>query len=292
MQDSALLEVGLPIALAIVMLGLGLTLTVEDFRRIGRAPRAVFVALAIQVTLLPAVAFALVVVFDLAPLLAVGVMLLASSPGGSTANLFSHLFGGDVALNLTLTAVNSVIAVVSVPVITNLAVDYFDVTGELGLQLDKIAQVVAVVLLPVVIGMLVKRRAPGLADRANRPVRIFSIMVLVGVAAGALVAERANLAEYLRSVGVVTALFCVMSLAAGYAGARLARLDERQAIASAMEIGIHNTTMALTIALSVMQSSEIAIPAAVYSIVMYPLAAVFGFMVVRGSMRRRTDGAR
>ena len=109
-MDSALTTVGLPLALAIIMFGLGLDLTVGDFKRVGRAPKAVAVALACQVVLLPAVCFGLVVLFDLPALLGIGMLLLAASPGGTTANLFSHLFRGDVALNITLTAINTVIA--------------------------------------------------------------------------------------------------------------------------------------------------------------------------------------
>lgn len=291
MNDSALISVGLPIALAIIMFGLGLSLEVADFRRVARTPRAVLVALGIQVLVLPVIAFGLVVGFDLDPLLAVGVMLLAASPGGTTANLFSHLFRGDVALNITLTAINSVLAAVTIPLVTNLAIGYFDAEGELGLQLGKVLQVIAIVLVPVAIGMLVRRTSTTFAARADKPVRIFSILVLVAVAVGALLGERENLAGYLRDVGLVTGLLCVLSLTMGYAGARLARLDRPQAVASSMEVGIHNTTVALTIALSVLDSTEVAIPAAVYSILMYVLATAFGFLITRGT-GRGAPGAR
>ncbi|HIZ98787.1 MAG TPA: bile acid:sodium symporter, partial [Candidatus Janibacter merdipullorum] len=182
MNDSGLITVGLPIALAIIMFGLGLSLTVGDFRRVARSPKAVVVALVLQTLVLPAVAFGLVVAFDVDPLLAVGVMLLAASPGGTTANLFSHLFRGDVALNITLTAVNSVLAAVTIPVITNFAIGYFDADGDLGLQFGKVLQVIAIVLLPVGLGMAVRQRSREFADRTDRPVRIFSILVLVVVA--------------------------------------------------------------------------------------------------------------
>ena len=281
MNDSPLIAIGLPIALAIIMLGLGLTLTTADFRRVAQTPRAVVVVLALQLVVLPLVAFGLVEAFDLDPLLAVGVMLLAASPGGTTANLFSHLFRGDVALNVTLTAINSVLAAISIPVITNFAIDHFGAEGELGLQFAKVVQVIAIVVVPVAIGMLVRRRAPALAVRADRPVRIFSIAVLVVVAVGALLGERDNLAGYLQQVGVVTGLFCLASLTIGYGAARLMRLDERQSIASSMEIGIHNTTVALTIALSVLDSTEVAVPSAVYSVLMYVLATAFGLAVTR-----------
>lgn len=283
MDDSALISIGLPIALAIIMFGLGLSLEVADFRRVARAPRAVVVALVIQVLVLPVIAFGLVLAFDLDPLLAVGVMLLAASPGGTTANLFSHLFHGDVALNITLTAINSVLAAVTIPLVTNLAIGWFDAEGDLGLQFGKVLQVIAIVLVPVGIGMLVRRGSQAFAVRADKPVRIFSILVLVAVAVGALLGERENLAGYLRDVGLVVGVLCVTSLTLGYAGARLARLDQPQAVASSMEVGIHNTTIALTIALSVLDSTEVAVPAAVYSVLMYVLATGFGLLITRGN---------
>lgn len=290
MDDSALISIGLPIALAIIMFGLGLSLTVDDFRRVARTPRAVAVALVLQVLVLPVIAFGLVVAFDLDPLLAVGVMLLAASPGGTTANLFSHLFHGDVALNVSLTAINSVLAAFTIPLITNLAIDYFDADGELGLQVGKVLQVMAIVIVPVAVGMVVRRRSAAFAARADRPVRIFSIAVLVIVAVGALLGESDNIGGYLQQVGLVTGIFCAASLTLGYAGARVMRLDEPQAIASSMEVGIHNTTIALTIALSVLDSTEVAIPAAVYSVLMYVLATAFGFLITRGRRSSRSAG--
>lgn len=282
MNDSALISVGLPIALAIIiMFGLGLSLTVSDFRRVARSPRAVGIALVLQILVLPLIAFAMVVAFNVDPLLAVGVMLLAAPPGGPTANLFSHLFRGDVALNITPTAVNSVLAAFTIPVITNLAISYFDAEGELGMQLGKIIQVMVVVLVPVVLGMVVRRISSTFAARADRPVRIFSIIVLVVVAVGALLGERENLVDYFQQVGLVAGLFCLASLTLGYLGARLLRLGGPQAVAVSMEFGIHNTTIAQTIALSVLNSTEVAIPAAIYSILMYVLATTFGFAVTR-----------
>ncbi len=295
MNDSALITVGLPIALAIIMFGLGLSLTVADFQRVARSPKAVVVALVLQVLVLPFVAFGLVVAFDVDPLLSVGVMLLAASPGGTTANLFSHLFHGDVALNVTLTAINSVLAAVSIPVITNLAIGYFDAEGELGLQLGKVVQVIAIVLVPVAIGMAVRSRSEAFAARADKPVRVFSIVVLVAVSVGAIVGERENIADYVEQVGLVVTLFCLASLTIGYLGARVMRLDERQAVASSMEVGIHNTTVAMTIALSVLDNTEVAIPSAVYSIVMYVLAALFGWAIsrrVRGGAASEPAGDR
>lgn len=282
-MDSALTTVGLPAALAIIMFGLGLSLSIEDFRRVGRQPKAVLIALAAQVVLLPALCFALVKLFDLDPVLAVGMMLLAASPGGTTANLFSHLFRGDVALNISLTAVNSVLALATLPVVVNLAIDHFEPGGPdgVGLQLGKTLQVFAVVLVPVVIGMVVHRSSPAFAARADRPVRIASAIVLVLVIAGALLAERENLREYLGDVGLITALFCIGSLTIGYLVPRLAGVTERQSIATSFEVGIHNSTLAIAVAVNVLDNETFAVPAAVYGVAMFPLAAAAGFLFRR-----------
>ena len=282
-MDSALLSVGLPIALAIIMFGLGMSLTVDDFRRIGKDPKPVAIALGVQVLVLPVVCFGLVTAFDLDPLLAVGMMLLAASPGGTTANLFSHLFRGDVALNVTLTAVNSVIAVVTLPLVVNLSVEHFDPegAGDVGLQLGKTLQVFAIVLVPVAIGMMVRRSAPAFADRADKPVRIASAIVLALVICGALLAERDNLADYITDIGPVATLFCVCSLALGYLLPRFAGVDQRQSLSSAFEVGIHNSTLAIAVAISVLDSEALAVPAAVYGVLMFPLALVAGFSIRR-----------
>src|SRR5262245_31730355 len=149
MNSSVATTVFLPIALGIVMFGLGLSLTVADFTRVVRYPKATIVALACQILILPFLCLGLVLLFDLEPTLAVGMMLLAASPGGTSANLFSHLARGDVALNITLTAVNSVLAVVTLPIVVNLALDGFLGNDDsIGLQPAKMLQVFAIVLVP------------------------------------------------------------------------------------------------------------------------------------------------
>lgn len=293
-MDSPLATVLLPLALAVIMFGLGLSLTADDFRRVRRHPRAVVVALLCQALLLPAVCFGLVIAFDLSPVLAVGMMLLAASPGGTTANLFSHLFGGDVALNVTLTAINAVVAVVTLPIITNLALLHFEPgIGQdgLGLQFGKVLQVFALVLAPVVIGLIVRRRSETFARRMDRPVRNLSVVVLIAVIAGAVLAERSNIADYLVDAGPVALLFCVLSLATGYFVPRLARVGERQAIACSMEIGVHNSAVAMTLAISVLGSVGLAVPAAVYGVLAYPVAALAGLLMTRLGSRRLTEEA-
>jgi BASS family bile acid:Na+ symporter len=278
-MDSALTTVGLPLALAIIMFGLGLDLTVGDFKRVGRAPKAVAVALACQIVLLPAICFGLVVLFDLPALLGIGMLLLAASPGGTTANLFSHLFRGDVALNITLTAINTVIAVVTLPLITGLAIAYYDRQDDVTMPLVEIVKVFALILLPVGIGMLVNQRAPAFARRMDKPVRIGSAVILAILVLGILLDQRENVGDYLADVGLIAALFCAISLVVGYYVPKALGVTGPQAIASSMEVGVHNATLAIFVAVEVLDEVEISVPAAVYSLIMFLFAALWGTWV-------------
>ncbi|MBM7468217.1 BASS family bile acid:Na+ symporter [Microbacterium keratanolyticum] len=290
-MGSALTTIGLPVALGIIMFGLGLSLTVGDFARVAKQPKAVIVALLCQLVLLPAICFGLVLLFQLPPVLAVGMMMLAASPGGTTANLYSHLFRGDIALNISLTAVNSVIAVITLPIITNLAIAYFrPFDDQLGLQWSKALEVFAIVLLPVALGMLVRRFWPRFADGMDKPVRIASVIILIVVIAGAVASNWSLLVENFTRLALITVAFCVISLAVGYLVPRMLRVGRRQAIASSFEIGIHNATLAIVIAQTVLGSVELSLPAAVYGVLMFFIAFGFGFLI-RGKGQEGADAA-
>ena len=280
-MDSALTSIGLPIALGIVMLGLGLDLTIDDFKRVARQPKAVAVALACQLVLLPAVCFGLVIAFDLPAFLGIGMMLLAASPGGTTANLLSHLFKGDVALNITLTAVNSIISIATLPIITSAAIAYYDRSDDVSMPLIEVVKVFVIILVPVAIGMVVRRFSTDFAARMEGPVRIGSAIVLLILVVGIIVDERDNIGGYIADVGLVAALFCVISLVTGYLVPKAAGVVEDQALASSMEIGVHNGTLAIFIALEVLDETTISVPAAVYSLFMFPLAAAWGAFLSR-----------
>ena len=280
-MDSALATVGLPIALAVIMLGLGLGLSGEDFRRVGQRPKVIAVALACQLVLLPAVCFGLVVLADLPPVLGIGMMLLAASPGGTTANLMSHLFHGDVALNISLTAVNSIISIVTLPIVTGLAIAYYDRGDEVSVPFGEVLKVFVIILVPVGIGMFVRARNVAFAARMDRPVRTLSAVLLGLLVVAILVDERDNIEGYFADVGLVAAAFCAISLVVGYVVPKAFGVVEKQAIASSFEIGLHNGTLAIFIAVEVLGSVTFSVPAAVYSLVMLPLAALWGTYVTR-----------
>jgi BASS family bile acid:Na+ symporter len=283
-MSSGLSVILFPIALGIVMLGLGLTLTIADFIRVVAYPRAVIISLVCQMLILPAICLGLVVAFDLRPELAVGMMLLAASPGGSTASLYSHLFKGNVALNVSLTAVNSVLALFTLPLIVNLSISGFMGSGStIGLPFDKVLQVFGLVLIPVAVGMYIRGRYENFASRMQRPVKILSVVVLVFVLTGAIIGIRDELAETIGAVGLIALLFNLLSLLIGYVAPRVFGVAHRESVASSFEIGVHNATLAITIGLSpsLLNNSDIAMPSAIYGTIMFFTAGVFGALAAR-----------
>jgi len=285
MQANVFTAVLMPLALGIMMLGLGLTLTLADFKRIIAYPRAVLVGLVCQMLVLPGLCALIAHAFGLAPELAVGLMLLAASPGGATANLFSHLARGDVALNITLTAVNSALTLFTLPLIINLSMAHFMGEGRaVPMQFSKVVQVCAIVLVPVALGMLIRSRRPGIALALDKPIRILSAAFLAAVIVAAVYQDQEKVVGYFQQVGGAALAFNVASMALGYGVPLLARLPRRQAIAIGMEIGIHNGMLAITIALSptLLANATMAIPPAIYSLIMYFTAAAFGYFVSHG----------
>ena len=273
----------LPLSLAIIMFGLGLSLKVQDFTRIIQYPKSIIVGLSCQMLILPVLGLLICELFKLPFESSIGVMILAASPGGITANLFSHLAGGNIALNLTLTAVNSVLAAFSLPIIVNLAFAYFS-TGsdvEIGLQFSKTVEVFAIVLIPVALGMFIHKWKPIFSLKAEKPVKIFSFIVLVVIIVGSILQQKEQLATSFSQIGGAMLLFNILSMAVGYAIPLFLKSDRSEAIAISMEVGIHNGTLAIYIALNLLNSFPFALPAAVYSILMFFTAGIFSFYLLK-----------
>lgn len=281
MSAQAWIPQALVVILALVMLGLGLSLSLADFRRVLGHPKALAIAMALQVIALPAVCYGLIMALSVPPVYAVGLMLLAASPGGVSANLFSHLFGGNVAMNISLTAINTVVSIVSLPLIGTWAITTFAGSGQVvPLQLGKVMEVVAIILIPVAIGMFIRARSPAFAARAEKPMKIFSALVLAALAAIAIIKEWDALRTSFMQIGPAVVGFNLISLLSGYYVSRLAGLDRAMATAISYEIGIHNSTLAMFIALSVLNNFQLALPAALYSVSMYITATAFGMLVL------------
>ena len=280
MQQSSATTLFLPIALGIIMLGLGLSLTLNDFKRVTQYPRAITIALVCQMLLLPIVCFLIAIVSGLSPELSVGLLLLAASPGGATANLYSHLSNGDVALNITLTAVNSVLTLFTLPILVNFSMEYFLGAGQyFPLPFSKVIEVFAIVLLPVTMGMIIKNKAPQFASKMDKPVKIVSALLLLAIIVSVTIREKQMLIDHFAQLGVPVLLFNALSLVIGFYLPQLFKVGRKQAIAIGMEIGIHNGTLAIYIALNVIHNSTMSIPPAIYSLLMFFTAAAFGFFV-------------
>jgi bile acid:Na+ symporter, BASS family len=276
-------SMALAIALGVIMLGLGLSLTIDDFKRVVKYPRAIIVGLVCQMLLLPAVCLGIAVAFNLPPVLAVGLMLLAASPGGATANLYSHLSQGDVALNVTLTAVNSVLSVFMLPIIVNFSLGYFmsDDATQVGIQFKKVIEVFAIVLVPVAIGMFIQNKNKAFADKMEKPVKIISAVLLITIITIMIIKGKDTLAQSFADVGLAALAFNVVSIAIGFFIPRLLKIPQKQSIAISMEIAIHNGTLAIFIAANVLNNDAMTIPPAIYSIIMFFTAGIFGYIISR-----------
>lgn len=279
-MDSVFFVFLLPVLLAILMMGLGLELRIKDFIRVVQYPKVIFVALFTQLVLLTSLAFLICIVLQLPPLLAMGMMLLAASPGGPTANLFSYLYKGDVALNITLTTINTVLSIFTLPFIIKLSLLFFlGSEDQVSMPVEKMVQVFFIILIPVLLGMALREKYPKLSITVSRPMRILAISFLITLFLFTIVRERFHLLEYFHSIGIAAVIFCFSSLFIGYCLPLLLGIPDRQARACTFEVGIHNTAVAITVAISVLGNTMIAVPAGIYTIVMYFFATLFGFFI-------------
>jgi BASS family bile acid:Na+ symporter len=280
MQANFLSVVLMPVALAVIMTGLGLSLTLADFRRIFLYPKAMLIGLLCQMALLPIICYFIAKAFQLPPEMAVGLMLLAAAPGGPSANLYSHMAKGDVALNVSLTALNSLFSVLSIAFWVNFSmVQFLAIDTYVPMQFGKVLEVCYIVILPVGVGMLIRFRYPSFSSRLEKPFKVASAIFLATIILLAGWKERAHLWQDVEIVGLAALLFNVACLGLGYFIPRLFRLSKKQAIAIGMEIGIHNGSLAIYLALNVIGNPAMTIPAVVYSIIMFLTAALFGYVV-------------
>jgi bile acid:Na+ symporter, BASS family len=280
-DDSIFSVLLLPVALAVIMGSLGLSLTPADFKRVVVFPRGVAIGLTNLALISPLLAFAVAEGFDLEPALAVGLVILGASPGGVMANMLTHLANGDTALSITLTAISSAAAVLTVPLFLELATSHFGAEGfddDVGM-LGIVFRVLAITVVPLSIGMYVRQRAPQwVADHEDR-VRVVALAVFFAVVVGAIAAEYERVVDNLGAVALAAITLNLAAMSVSFAVSRVARLGDRQATAIAMELGIHNSTLAIAVAATI--STVLTIPAAVYSAFMFVSAGAFARLMAR-----------
>ena len=281
MPPDLLKTVFLPLGLILIMFGMGLGLTAGDFKRVILSPKAKLVGLAMQLLALPAIAFALATLFRLPGDLATGLMLIAACPGGPTSNIISHLSRGDTALSVTLTAFSSVITVFTIPWVVGASMAHF-MGDQAVIQLPfgkTLIQLMVVTVLPILLGMAVHSKCPRFSQRMARPVNVFSLIFL-GLIILAAVFQEKDLGKQIAAVGPAVAALNVAGMALGFGAAVLFRLPRPQGITISIEVGIQNATLALAIALSLLESPRLAVPAVVYGLFMFAtgatMIAVFG----------------
>lgn len=265
-------KIFLPLSLAIIMLGMGMTLVPGDFKRIIKFPRAIFIGLTNQLILLPIIGFGLAILFGLNPTMAVGLMILASCPGGPTSNLITQVCKGNIALSVTLTALASFISILIIPFILSFALDYFGSDSGTAIKLpiiDTIIQIMVITVIPISIGMLIRKLKSNFAIRMEKPMRIASTVLFILVFLAIVVASKDKIVSGMKAAGIVTLLLNILTMSLGYLTAKLFRLDLKSAISITIESGIQNGTLALVIAASVLNNPEMGIPIGAYSIWMF-----------------------
>jgi bile acid:Na+ symporter, BASS family len=270
MPPDLLKTVLLPLALILIMFGMGMSLTPADFKQVLLKPKAKLLGLTCQLLLLPLLAFALAYAFRLPGELATGLLLLAACPGGPTSNIITHLSKGDTALSVTLTAISSVITVFTIPIVVGFAMDHFmGSQATIHLPFGKtLIQLMAVTLVPISLGMTLHAARPSLTQRMGRPVNLLSLAFLALIILAAVLKEK-DLAAQIAAAGPATVALNLSAMALGFAAAALFKLPTSQRSTIAIEVGIQNGTLALAIALGMLESSRIAIPAVVYSLFMF-----------------------
>ena len=272
MENSILTSIILPVSLAIIMLGMGLTLVLENFKKIFQFPKATFIGLTNQLLLLPIVGFGLAIFFDLPSDMAVGLMIIAACPGGPTSNLITHVAKGDIALSISLTAITSILTVFTIPVIISFALAYFTENSNTQIQLpilDTIIQITGITIVPVSIGMLINNNYPKFAEKLESPMRVASTVIFSAVLLGIILANKQHVISYLKSVGLVALALNIITMALGYYSSKIFKLNLKQSISITIESGIQNGTLAIVIATSILQQTSMSIPAAVYSLLMF-----------------------
>ncbi|BBC26156.1 bile acid:sodium symporter family protein [Pseudanabaena sp. ABRG5-3] len=271
MESNIFTSLILPIALGTMMLGMGLSLVPEDFQRVGKYPKAVAIGLISQLVLLPLIGLAIAKLVPMQPAIATGLMILALCPGGVSSNLVTFLAKGDVALSVTLTALSSLITIFTIPVFANLASQHFfgqSAAVELPIG-TTILQIFVITFLPIAIGMSIRQFAPTLSAKLEKVTSVSAAVLLAVIILLLIIKEWSRLPNFIVQVGVGVLLLNVLSMAAGFYLSKLFQLNPKQQICISIEVGLQNGTLAIGITAGLLNNPDMAVPAAIYSLLMY-----------------------
>ena len=270
-----------PLALALIMLALGLGLTVQDFLRVAKQPKDFLVGLICQLLLLPFIAFLLLKIFNLPTEIALGVMIIAAAPGGVTSNVLTKFANGDVALSISLTAIISLISIFSVPFIVFKSADLLKVS-EISNEISMIGismKMFLVVTMPVIIGMLIRKFATNFVTSRSKLIERFSVILFVIVFAAIWIEEWKNILSYIQQAGLITLVLNITMMIIGYYVAKLftSGIEQRKSIS--LECGLQNGTFAVFVSSQLFNDITYLIPTATYAIIMFLTSLFFVFFV-------------
>ncbi|MCU0493248.1 MAG: bile acid:sodium symporter family protein [Chloroflexaceae bacterium] len=281
MEQSVITDVFLPLAIAIIMLGVGMSLTVADFKQVVRFPIAAAIGILCQLVLTPLIAFGIAWLLNLPPLFAVGMIVLASCPGGPTSNLITYLARGDMALSVSVSAISNVATAITAPLYIAFAVNYFlGQNGVVEVPLGRIVlQVILLTVVPVGLGMLLRVKKPGLVNTLDDGFKLASLVLLFLVIMAAVIRERNIIVQAFLDVGPATLLLNVGTMGLGFVASYLLSLRWSQGIALPIEVGIQNGVLAIALANTLAISPDISVVPAIYSLIMLVTAPLFAFFI-------------
>ena len=273
-MDSTMIisQIFLPISLAVIMFGMGLTLVVDDFNRLFTYPKAVVVGLLNQLVFLPLIGLSIILLFDLKSSMAIGVMILSLCPGGPTSNLITQVARGNIGLSVTLTALASLITVFTIPIILSKFITYFTGNTNVIIELpvlQTMVQIMLITVIPVSIGMVIRKRNESFALRMERPMRIASTVLFVIIFLLVMIANKEDLIEAMKEVGFATLLLNLSTMGLGYITAKFFGITGKSQISITIESGIQNGTLAFVIATTILNNIEMGLPTGAYSIWMF-----------------------
>ena len=265
-------QIFLPISLAIIMFGMGLTLVISDFTRLFSYPKEIFIGLFNQLVFLPLIGFLIILLFDLDSTMAIGIMILSLCPGGPTSNLITQVSRGNIGLSVTLTALASLITVFTIPIILSEAISYF--SGEIDVIIElpivqTMIQILVITVIPVSIGMVIRKKNEDFALRMERPMRIASTVLFIIIFLLVMIANKDLIVQAMKEVGLATLLLNLSTMALGYMTAKLFGVKGKSQISITIESGIQNGTLAFVIATTILNNVEMGLPTGAYSIWMF-----------------------
>ena len=270
-----------PIALALIMLSLGLSLTFQDFTRVIKNPKDFMIGAFCQLILLPIVAFFLIKIFNISPELALGVMIIAAAPGGVTSNILTKFANGDVALSISLTAIISLISIISVPFIVLKSADLFEfsnISKEISIMNISL-KMFFVVTVPVIIGMVIRKFAENFILSRDLIIQRFSVFLFIIVFVAIWIEEWNNITTYLSQAGFIVLTLNIIMMIFGYYVAKFFATGISQRKCISLECGLQNGTLAVFVATQLFQDIIYLVPTAAYALVMFITSLVFVFIV-------------